>query len=75
MSKAAEITVYMVIGAVVLCCILVVVPVAHVTIWYPDRVLPEKTLGLASTAFTVLSSIGMALVINVLSTSKQPAAK
>lgn len=75
MSKAAEITVYMVIGAVVLCCVLVVVPIAHVTIWYPDRVLPEKTLGLASTAFTVLSSIGMALVINVLSTNKQPSAK
>jgi len=71
MSKAAEITVYMVIGAIVACCLWVVGSVVHITLWYPDRIVSDKMWAMAGGAFTLLNALGMALIINVLSSSKQ----
>lgn len=71
MSQATERVVYMTIGAFVMCCLLIVVPVAHITFWLPNIVLPEKILTLANTAFNLLSSICLALVINVVAKQSQ----
>lgn len=71
MSPAVERVCYMSIGAFMFCCVLIVLPIAHVTWWRPDIVIPEKILTLAGTAFNLMSGLCLAIVINILSKQSQ----
>lgn len=72
MSKLQEISVLMVMGAVVMCCLWVVGAIVNMCIWSPDHLkdLPAAMWAFAGGAWTILTSIGGAMVINVLSTKQ-----
>jgi hypothetical protein len=67
MSKAAEITSLMIMGAVVACCLGVVGFVINFTLWYPDKPLSPQVWGFAGGAWTILTVLGGAIINNVLS--------
>ena len=46
--------------------------VAHVSLWYPDRVIPVQLWALAQTSLGLVSGLITALVVNVLSKAAGP---
>mgnify|MGYP001616951419 FL=1 len=76
MSKAAEISSLMIMGAIVTCCVGIVAFVINFTLWYPDRIMSAQVWAFAGGAWTILTVLGGAIINNVLSSKpSQPPAK
>ena len=70
MSKLQEISVLMVLGAIVACCVGIVAFVINFTLWYPDKPLSPQVWGFAGGAWSILTALGGGIFTNVLSSSK-----